>query len=122
MDKKRVVIIEDEPIISMDFEKMIQEMGYEVPGKFRNGEKALEKINEDKPDLVLLDINLVDKLSGYEIAEELINLKVPFIVITGSSDDASLKRISGMKANGVLIKPIYEAEFKRKLNSVLDTK
>jgi CheY-like chemotaxis protein len=119
MVKKRILIVEDEPIIALDFEKMIEEMGYVSLGKFREGSNALKLIKSKKPDLILLDINLNDGISGYEIAEELIEAKIPFVVITGSSDAVSLKEISKMNANGVLIKPIYQAEFKNTLKSIL---
>lgn len=120
MTKKRIIIVEDEPIIALDFEKIISELGYTSLGKYYEGEKALVNIKNKKPDVVLLDINLRDGISGYEIAEELIEDKIPFIIITGSSDAVSLKRISKINANGVLIKPIYQNEFERALRSVLN--
>jgi DNA-binding NarL/FixJ family response regulator len=122
MIKKRIAIIEDEPIIALDFEKMIQEMDFESMGKFRNGQKALAEIKKNNPDLVLLDINLTGGISGYEIATELLAVKIPFLVITGSADAGSLKKISEMDANGVLIKPVYQAEFERTIKSILNKK
>jgi len=117
---KFVIIIEDEPIIALDFERTILNMGVSSVKKFFKGEKALSAIKNKKPDVVLLDINLNNSISGYTLSEELKALNIPFIIITGSSDPQSLHKINKMRADSVLIKPVYETEIKEALTSALN--
>lgn len=119
MTGKKVLIVENEPIIALDFEYIIKDLGFESLGKISEGKKALTIISKNKPDIVLLDINLNHNVSGYEIAEVLLEKKIPFIVITGSADEVSLKRISDLKADGVLIKPVYRSELEKTINEIV---
>jgi CheY-like chemotaxis protein len=78
-----VLIIEDEPIIALDIEAMVQELGHEVIGIARTHTEAVATVKTRRPGLVLADIQLADGSSGLEAVNEiLLSLDVPVIFIT----------------------------------------
>ncbi|MCA0425193.1 MAG: response regulator [Proteobacteria bacterium] len=78
-----VLIIEDEPIIALDIEGMVQDLGHEVTGIARTHKEALKLVGERKPGLVLADIQLADGSSGLEAVNEILgSVNVPVIFIT----------------------------------------
>ena len=72
MEKARILIVEDEAIIAMEIESQLQSLGYEVTSIVDTGEKAIKKAEEDKPDLILMDISIkggMDELNTAEVIQ-----------------------------------------------------
>ena len=84
-----VLIVEDDPIIAIDFEETILGFGVKTVRTAANVAKALEMIAERAPDFALLDVGLIREKS-FAIAERLEALKIPFIFITGYGADVRL--------------------------------
>lgn len=81
--RTRVLIIEDEPIIAMDIEAIVQELGHEVVGIAVTRVEAVALARAAAPGLVLADIQLADDSSGIDaVADILTELKLPVIFIT----------------------------------------
>jgi len=83
---KDVLIVEDDPIIALDFEDTILGFGVKAVRCASNVAHALIMIDERKPDFALLDIGLV-KEKSFEVAERLETLKIPFAFVTGYGGD-----------------------------------
>lgn len=84
-----VLIVEDDPIIAIDFEDRL--LGFGV-GRIRTVAsviRALAAINERAPDFALLDVELVREKS-FAIAERLVALKIPFVFVTGHGAEAGI--------------------------------
>jgi DNA-directed RNA polymerase specialized sigma24 family protein/CheY-like chemotaxis protein len=78
-----VLIIEDEPIIALDIEAMVLELGHDVIGIARTHKEAVASVRNRRPGLVLADIQLADGSSGLEAVNEiLMSIDVPVIFIT----------------------------------------
>jgi DNA-binding NtrC family response regulator len=77
-----VLIVEDDPIIALDFEGMILGFGVSTVRTAGSVARALEMIAERAPDFALLDVGLVREKS-FAIAERLDALEIPFIFVTG---------------------------------------
>lgn len=78
-----VLIIEDEPLIAMDIEDMVIDLGHRVTGIARTHAEAMELLAKDKPGIVLADIQLADGSSGIEAVNEILTkINVPVIFIT----------------------------------------
>ncbi len=58
MEKAQVLIVEDDGIIAMDIENRVKKLGYGVTAIVGYGEKVIEKVKENDPDVVLMDIVL----------------------------------------------------------------
>ena len=78
-----VVIIEDEPLIAMDLERLVQELGHRVVRVARTERQAIAAIRETRPGLVLADIQLADGSSGLDAMNEILpDFSVPVIFVT----------------------------------------
>jgi DNA-binding NtrC family response regulator len=77
-----VLIVEDDPIIALDFEDTILGFGVKSVRTAANVAKALDMIAERAPDFALLDVGLVREKS-FAVAERLDALKIPFVFVTG---------------------------------------
>jgi CheY-like chemotaxis protein len=81
-----VLIVEDDPIIALDFEDMILGLGVKTVRTAGSVAKALELIADRAPDFALLDVGLVREKS-FAAAERLGALKIPFAFVTGYAAD-----------------------------------
>jgi CheY-like chemotaxis protein/DNA-directed RNA polymerase specialized sigma24 family protein len=78
-----ILIIEDEPIIAMDLEALVLDLGHTVTHIARTHAEAIAAIREDRPGLVLADINLADGSSGLDAVNEILQTyRVPVVFIT----------------------------------------
>jgi CheY-like chemotaxis protein/DNA-directed RNA polymerase specialized sigma24 family protein len=78
-----VLIIEDEPIIALDIEAMVQDLGHDIIGIARTHKEAVALVQKRRPGLVLADIQLADGSSGLDAVNEiLMGMDVPVIFIT----------------------------------------
>lgn len=78
-----VLIIEDEPIIAMDLEGVVKELGHRVTGIARTRTEAVEMATGRRPGLVLADIQLADGSSGLDAVNEMLEtFSVPVVFIT----------------------------------------
>jgi CheY-like chemotaxis protein len=84
-----VLIVEDDPIIALDFEDTILSFGVKTVRTAGNVARALDLIAARAPDFALLDVSL-SREKSFAIAERLDKLKIPFIFITGYGADVRL--------------------------------
>jgi CheY-like chemotaxis protein len=84
-----VLVVEDDPIIALDFEDTILGFGVKTVRIAANVAKALELIADRPPEFALLDVSLIREKS-FAVAERLQALKIPFAFVTGYGADAGL--------------------------------
>ncbi|HEY3796186.1 MAG TPA: response regulator [Bradyrhizobium sp.] len=84
-----VLLVEDDPIIALDFEDTILGLGVKTVRTAANVARALQMIAEHAPDFALLDVGLMREKS-FAVAERLDALKIPFAFATGYSSDVRL--------------------------------
>jgi CheY-like chemotaxis protein len=84
-----VLIVEDDPIIALDFEDTVLRLGVKTVRTASSVSRALQLIDERAPDFVLLDIGLVREKS-FAVAERLEALGIPFAFVTGYATDVAL--------------------------------
>src|SRR5690606_2764913 len=80
----RVLVIEDEAIIAMDLSAIVEEMGHTVTGIARTRSEAVKLAAQDRPDLILADIQLADNSSGIDAVNDILAHfeELPVIFIT----------------------------------------
>lgn len=107
---KKILFIEDEEILLDLLEKKLTQEGYDV-SIARDGQEGLEKMRDQKPDLILLDI-VMPKMSGFEVMEEMRkdpDLKeIPVIVISNSGQPVELDKAKELGAKDWLIKTEFD--------------
>lgn len=81
---KKILIVEDEAIVAMALSRTLPRFGYHICRVFASGEEALEGVDTEKPDIVLMDIHLVGALDGIQTAERIrARLDIPIVFMTG---------------------------------------
>ncbi len=109
MQPATIFIVEDEAIVSNDLSEILVSLGYSVAGTAINGETAIEKITETKPDLVLMDIHIAGNTDGIETAGKIHSLlNIPVVYLTAHADDKVLERAKVTEPYGYIIKPFEE--------------
>jgi CheY-like chemotaxis protein len=84
-----VLVVEDDPIIALDFEGTILGFGVKTVRTAASVAKALELIDIQPPDFALLDVGLIRE-NSFAVAERLDALKIPFAFVTGFGADIGL--------------------------------
>lgn len=107
----KILIVEDELIIAEDIRNMLSSIGYEVIDVAMDFDDAIAILEKQKPDLILLDVNLNSHKDGIDLAE-LINekYKIPFIFTTSYSDSATLNRAKNTHPVNYLVKPFKKEQ------------
>lgn len=110
----KILVIEDELIIGAKISMQLTSLGYAVTGILPRGEEALQHVRENKPDLVLLDIQLKGQLDGIETAHQLQKEgPLPIIYITANSDEASFERAKATRPYAFITKPFKQLDLQR---------
>ena len=107
---KKVIIVEDEFIVAEDLRLIVEKAGNSVAGIAVSVGEAVALINLHKPGLVLLDINLEGKLTGIDLGRQLKEDDIPFIYVSASSDQKTLKAANATQPYGFLVKPFRERD------------
>ena len=106
----KILIIEDEALIAEGLSCCIKNLGHTVVGIHDNGLDALDQIQKEEMDCILIDINLPE-MDGIQIVRRINEIKdIPCIFITGYSDYETILRASNAGAYGYLTKPVDEAD------------
>lgn len=109
--KIKIGIIEDELIIAEKIKYLLLEMGYDVCEPVSTYEEAMYLLAIEKPDLLLLDINLNAEKDGIDIAKSVNEwYQMPFIFLTANSDSSTIERAKAVKPYAFLIKPYTREE------------
>ena len=110
---KRILIVEDEPLVAFDNEVMLADEGYEIVATVDKFSTAVEVLDREQVDLVLCDVRLHDDQSGIRLAKEACKRGIPVLFATGHVPPEADKL-----AIGCLIKPYNARTLKAALESV----
>lgn len=121
MEKKRILVVDDHLVVREGLKLIFEtEENYEVIGEAENGDKALVLIEQLKPDVVLMDLNM-PKMSGIEVIKALKekNNPVPIIVLTTYNDNNLIMEALSLGAKGYLLKDTTRQELIRTVESAI---
>jgi len=105
MNKKKILIVDDDRLVLTAFERGLSNNGYEI-STADSGPQALQVCAQTPPDLVLLDIRMPE-MSGLEVAQRLSReTGVPFVFLSAYDDIETLKQAAQHGALGYLVKPV----------------
>ncbi|MFK8182999.1 MAG: response regulator [Phormidesmis sp.] len=111
MTAKKIMVVEDESVISLDIRNSLVKMGYTVSGVAATGESALMKISKNRPDLVLMDIHLKGDMSGIDVSEKIkADMQIPIVYLTANADGRTFQEAKETDPYGYLLKPFEERE------------
>ena len=107
----RVFIVEDEVLVARDIKGRLEKLGYQVIGTAARGEDAVTRVLSERPDLILMDINLKGDMDGIEAADRIrAEADLPIIFCTAYSNDETLARAKVTVPYGYVLKPFDNRE------------
>ena len=116
----KVLIVEDEVIVSLDIQTILKDMGIAVTGIAHTVEQALASIAGERPDLVLLDISLDGEFEGVELARTIDRRwGIPVVFISGHLGDKAVKGLDELNTLGYIVKPFYPINLRETVESAI---
>ncbi len=113
MEKAKIMIVEDEIITAMIMKSKLGSLGYEICEFVTSGEAAIKNVEQEKPDIVLMDIILDGKINGIEAASEIHSrYGTPIIFVTGCQDKGTKELASEVGPVEYFIKPVEIEDLK----------
>ena len=111
MSVLKIGIVEDELVIARTIVSTLDELGYAHCGPAISYTEAMEMLDKNKPDLLLLDIQLSGKKDGIDVAQKVNELyQIPFIFLTANSDGETIDRAKKVKPHAYIVKPFTKEE------------
>lgn len=114
----KILIVEDDFSFVVDVEMLIDQLGYTCLGTVDNGVDAIEFIAQDKPDLILMDIDLNGFLSGIDIARKIIDQEIPVIFMTTFNDETIYQEAMLTNPYGYIVKPFDKISLRSHIERV----
>ncbi|TDQ15137.1 hypothetical protein DFQ04_3023 [Algoriphagus boseongensis] len=113
----KILIVEDDSVSALLLQRALEKNAHQIIGIADTGEKALEILEENRADIVMMDINLAGELDGIKTTE-IINEKfdIPVVYLSASSDAETLNKVVGTNPSAYVIKPFNI----RELNMVIE--
>ena len=112
-DRIRILIVENEGLVGCDMATTLGSLGYVVVAICASGEEALERLEEFRPDLVLMDVHLAGHLDGIDTARELQRRsRVAIVYVTACADLDTVARARQTHPHGYLLKPFNHDELR----------
>ena len=113
MEKTKILIVEDNPIVAEDLKIKLIDLGYDITATAYSGEQALESVESQRPDIALMDIRLGKGMNGIDTASKLKDkYKVSVIYLTAHADDDTVFRAKFTEPYGYIVKPFDDIELK----------
>ena len=120
MEKIKILIVEDESILALGLKKKLENLGYSVTGMAASGKETFDKVSENKPDLIMMDIVIKGDIDGIETTAILNKTEsIPVIYLTAYADDEILKRAATTEPYGYILKPYKEKELKANIEMAI---
>jgi len=120
MDATRILVVEDEQIVSKDIQLRLKRFGYEIAGAAASGEDAISLAKDAQPDLVLMDVMLKGDMMGTEAAEVIRReYDIPVIYLTAYADQDTLNQAKITEPYGYVLKPFDERELQTAIEMAL---
>jgi two-component system, cell cycle sensor histidine kinase and response regulator CckA len=114
--RRKVLIVEDEPIVALDLHEEVEQLGCEVVGIAESAEHAMAIAEIYRPDLALMDINILGCMDGIQTAQLLrCTYRIPSVFLTSYNDEATMKRAVQDLTYGYLTKPYKSHQLKAAL-------
>jgi len=119
VERKRIIIADDEALIRQDLREMLTNLGYLVVGDVGDGRSAVNQARELKPDLLIMDIRMPD-MDGIEAARLLTEEGIaPVLLLSAYSQRDLVERAASAGVSGYVIKPFDESNLLPAIEVVL---
>lgn len=120
MSDKKIIIVEDEPIIAMELQESLQSAGYIIPEIVRNADDVVQSVMKHEPHLLIMDIYLKSFIDGIDAAQRVKMVRdTPIIFLTAYPNEVIKKKAMSLNPEAYLLKPIQDEELQGHIELVL---
>ena len=121
----RLMIVDDEAIITMQLGMRLRSMGYDVVGTASSAEESVRMAKDLNPNLILMDIVMpgdgdIDGINAAEIIKD--EMDIPIIFLTAYTDDEYIRRAKNVSPFGYIVKPYSDNEVKANIEIAIHKK
>lgn len=117
----QILIVEDEMIIAANISLQLSNLGYQITGIIPRGEEVIPHIEQNLPDIILMDINLKGDLDGIEIAYLIQkNHNIPIIYLTANADDYTFNRAKQTNPYAFISKPFKKIDLQHAIELTIN--
>jgi CheY-like chemotaxis protein len=122
MNRAEILVVEDDPEVTLTLELTLKKFGYTVVGCENTAEEAIQKAGELRPDIVLMDIELAGEMDGIQAADTIRKkYHIPVIYLTAICDTKTLERVGASVPYGYILKPFRDDELRTVIEIALET-
>jgi len=120
-ERRRILIVEDEPLIAWALADMVRELGYEGLGPVATEKAAVEEALRLAPDAIVMDFRLAGGGSGLAAARQIRQTaRVPIIFCTAYAEEAGLRaEMLSVPHSALIAKPVFRANLEHALAQLL---
>ena len=119
MDRLRILVAEDDPLVAVTLSDQLAELGHDVIAVASDGEEAVTMARQEDPDIAILDIKMPNR-DGISAAEEITrDLDLPILMLTAYSERPLVMRAAEAGALAYLLKPVAAEELAASLSLAL---
>lgn len=120
MEKKKIIVVEDNILISIDIRTRLIQMDYDVVCVVNSGEDAVSKSLELKPDVIIMDIKLSGSMDGIEAARKIHEVfGIPVIFVSAYADEETIERANLVNPVCYIVKPFENVQLYTAIESAL---
>ncbi|MDM8554722.1 response regulator [Desulfococcaceae bacterium HSG7] len=113
MPKEKILVVEDDGIVALDIKSRLKKFGYSVFDPVSSGELAIERAEQLRPDLVMMDIILNGEMDGIEAAEIISSrFDIPVIFLSAYVDHNKIERVKRSLPYGYILKPFRDVDIR----------
>jgi DNA-binding NarL/FixJ family response regulator len=117
----KILLVEDYLVQSIGLWNLLKFWGYDMCRQVTSGEDAIEKVQEEKPHVVLMDINLGGEMNGIDAAREIRSrFGVPVIFTTACSDQKTIEIAKTAEPFGYFVKPLDFYKLRTVIDSIVN--
>jgi signal transduction histidine kinase len=110
MPTAKILVVEDEQLVADDLREILESLEYTVTALLASGEEAVQQVEMNLPDLILMDIHLAGEMDGIQAAEQIqARFSVPIVYLTAYADRTTLDRVKATYPFGYIVKPFNES-------------
>jgi len=119
----KILIVEDEAITALALQMELKVAGFEVTHIVATGEEAVYRVNQCKPDVILMDVRLAGEVDGIEAAHHIIStFNIPIIFMTGYPYKELIEKTEQFRSIKTIIKPLQIDDLTQVIESLLKEK
>ena len=113
MPEVKILIVEDDDILARIITWRLTNLGYRVCGRAISGAETMELLEKERPDLILMDINIKGEIDGIEATGMIRTVsKIPVVFLTSHSDGPTLERARATRPDGFVLKPFGDNDLR----------